>query len=127
MFGIVSGLPAKSMHIRRYTAMIMAAIMLVVSFSATMARASVEAGAGSAVAFSQHHNTAPKPCRRAVLPGAPNACPLMVFAITAIPGNDRGDDLPSSKAHALDWTRLSTSLGEQCQGSSVYRPPRTIV
>ena len=127
MFEIVSSLSAKSMHIRRYTAVIMAAIMLVVSFSATMARASVEAGAGSAVAFSQHHNTAPKPCQRAVLPGAPNACPLMAFAINAIPGNDRGYHLPSSEAHALDWTRLSTSLGAQCHGASVYRPPRTIV
>ena len=114
------------MLLRRITAVVLASIMLAVSFSATMAKASAEPGTSPSITFSQHSETTGRPCHRAVLPGAPSACPLLAFTVTAIPDDEDAHIRPPSQVRDVCWNRLSASRAAQCQATSVYRPPRTL-
>ena len=112
------------MLLRRFTAVVLAAVMMMVSFGATVAKASTELMASPDIAFSQHSDVTGKPCHRAILPGAPSTCPLASFSVSAIPGTETTRFVLSGRVSHLRWNGLTASCAPQWQASAVYRPPR---
>lgn len=114
------------MRFRRAASLLMAVVVLVASLGIATRGASAEGWPHAAVEFVNYQQNVPKPCQKALLPGAVNTCPLSGFSLNAIPT----DGAAYSEAHTVcdvRWQFRNTSLVAQCGDGSPYRPPcRTV-
>ncbi len=106
----------------------MVAILAVVSFSAGFARAAhampaVHAARPAIGAPSGGKAIPAKMCRRMVLPGTANACPLSSFSIGAVFGAPNHGPRASATV-AAGWRLNDAPLPAQRSGLGLYRPPR---
>lgn len=105
-----------------------AALMVVVVFVASFAIAAREPSAelsrkGPPVSeFVNYSISVPKPCQKAVVPGAVNACSLSNISFNAIPAAELDYAIPAA-LHIPHWRISNSSLRAQCGGFSPYRPP----
>ncbi|MGJ4946310.1 hypothetical protein ACQR1W_37540 [Bradyrhizobium sp. HKCCYLS1011] len=112
---------------RRITAALMVLVLATVSIASSVAASpAIAATRVSAAAWSGPYQSVPKPCQKAVLPGAINTCPLAAFSVNGLPSNDPGAAAPSPVVHALHWRTAHLRLPPQCGASSPYRPPRRL-
>ena len=65
----------------------------------------------------------PKPCKKAVLPGAISTCPFAGAGVTALPPSEDLTAQPIAAARTLTWRPHDAALSTQCHASSPYRPP----
>lgn len=110
---------------QRALARLMALVMLAASFAVALHEPAFATSAdGQAVAtVAPLHQQRPKPCRRFVLPGTVNSCPLSSFSFGFIPAVDADHAVPAS-IDATPWRLRNSLLRAQCHGPSLYRPPR---
>ena len=73
--------------------------------------------------WSRTITSAPKPCKRAVLPGTINTCPFAAASFTAFPADDSATAQPVAVTRTLSWRPHDDALAAQCNASSPYRPP----
>lgn len=105
-----------------------AALMAFVVFAASFAIAAHEPSAelsrnGPPVSeFVNYSKSAPKPCQKAVVPGAVNACSLSNISLNAISAAELDYAIPAA-LHIPHWRISNSSLRAQCDGFSPYRPP----
>jgi hypothetical protein len=114
-------------RLRGFTAVLMIAVIGIVSFSAVFARAAQALPAAHAnvptIAMLSGIKTIPiKMCHRMVLPGTVNSCPLSSLSFGAVFGTDASQFPPASVAAA--WRLNDSSLPPQQPGLGLYRPPR---
>ncbi|CCD91516.1 conserved exported hypothetical protein [Bradyrhizobium sp. ORS 375] len=108
---------------RRVVAALIALVMSLVPLLATFdAAAAADLGAHTRQ-WSSTTTPAPKPCRKAVLPGTINICPFAAASLAALPANDNATAQPSVAARTLSWRPQDDALTTQCHASSPYRPP----
>lgn len=116
-------------RLRRFAAALMIVVVAVASLGSAARELSF--GAAGAKAFvaelTKPHAGAPKPCQRAVLPGAVNTCSLVSLNLAGFPAGEPGQIMPDVPVHALLWRIMNSRLPAQCGGSSPYRPPCPIV
>ena len=115
--------------LRRYAAVLMVIVVAVASWASAAREFSFgPAGAKSFVAeLAEPHNGVPRPCQRAVLPGAVNTCPLASFSLASFPADEFGQIMPNTPVHAVRWHIMNSRLPAQCSAPSPYRPPCPIV
>jgi hypothetical protein len=115
--------------LRRYAAALMVIVVVVASWASAAREFSFgPAGAKSFVAeLAKPPAGVPKPCQRAVLPGAVNTCPLASFSLAGFPADEPSQIMPNALVHAVLWHVMNSRLPAQCGASSPYRPPCPIV
>lgn len=79
-------------------------------------------GNHAASEFINYDKSVPKPCRKALLPGALNPCPLSVFSLVAIPA-DEPDHTVARLQKVTHFSVKNIKLYAQCDRFSPYRPP----
>lgn len=104
----------------------MAVVVLVVSLGLATRPVDAEAGHHTAAEFVNYRQNVPKPCHKALLPGAVNTCPLSAFSFNAVPSEGAAYS-PTLAGRDVRWRILTASLAAQCGGYSPYRPPCRIV
>ncbi|WP_315796172.1 MULTISPECIES: hypothetical protein [unclassified Bradyrhizobium] len=107
---------------RRLMAALVALVLSLAPLLGTFEVATADTGAG-APQWSRTTTSAPKPCRKAVLPGMINTCPFAAAGLTAVPANDNPAAQPVAASRTLSWRPYDEALTTQCYGSSPYRPP----
>jgi hypothetical protein len=115
--------------LRRLAAALMVVVVVVASWASAARELSFgPAGAKSLAAeLAKPHAAVPKPCKRAVLPGAVNTCPLASFSLTGFPADEPGQITPNKPVRAVLWHIMNSRLPAQCGASSPYRPPCPLV
>ncbi|MGC2774280.1 MAG: hypothetical protein WA418_01445 [Bradyrhizobium sp.] len=110
---------------RRFAAAMIAIVMsLAPLLGALESAAAATAGkADAARQLSRTRTDAPKPCKKAVLPGTINTCPFAGAGVTAIPTSDGATAQPVAALQMLTWRPHDDALSTQCHASSPYRPP----
>jgi hypothetical protein len=110
---------------RRLAAALIAVVMSLAPLLGTLDVAVAATTTGHAVAqnWSRPATSAPKPCRKAVLPGTINACPFAGASLTAIPADGDTTTQPVATPRTLAWRSYDEALATQCHASSPYRPP----
>lgn len=113
--------------IRRMTAALLVLVLSLASLLGTLNPASASnSGRGEIAEWSGSTIAAPKPCKRAVLPGTVNTCPLAGLSLTAVPANESGTVQPLPAIQVVTWRPHNDVLPAQCNASSPYRPPSRI-
>jgi len=116
-------LGATSTCLRRLTAALMVLVVVVASVASSGPVLSSARGQEPVSEFIKKSTTKPKPCHRALLPGAVNTCPLAGFSFTSIPADEDIYAVPDSAAGSLSWRIINSRLLAQCSGAPPYRPP----
>jgi len=112
---------------RRLTAALLVLVLITVSIASSLvASPAVAATTASAVSLSAAHGSVPKPCHKAVLPGAINTCPLAAFGVNGLPTHDSGTVALPPAVHSLRWQIAHLRRAAQCGAASPYRPPRRL-
>ncbi|CCD85159.1 hypothetical protein; putative signal peptide [Bradyrhizobium sp. ORS 285] len=107
---------------RLVAALIALAMSLVPLLGAFDAVAAADTGV-RAQQWSPTKAPAPKPCRKAVLPGTINICPFAAASLSALPVDDGATTQPMAVSRTLSWHPQDDALTTQCHASSPYRPP----
>ncbi|MGJ4910057.1 hypothetical protein ACQR10_22320 [Bradyrhizobium sp. HKCCYLRH2060] len=107
---------------RRLMAALIALVLSLAPLLGTFEVATADAGAG-VHQWSRTTTSAPKPCRKAVIPGMINTCPFAAAGLTAVPASDSGAAQPVAASRTLSWRPYDEALTTQCDASSPYRPP----
>lgn len=107
---------------RRFAAALVAVAMLATSL-AMPPRALASVGGNDLVQseFVGYDRSVPKPCRKAVVPGAVSTCSVVIVASLLAADGFASPALKSPGA--ADWRMGDGSLAPQCGGFSPYRPP----
>ncbi|MGJ5181078.1 hypothetical protein ACQR16_30445 [Bradyrhizobium oligotrophicum] len=109
---------------RRLVAALVAVAMSLVPLLGTLEAATATTADGvHAQQWSSTTTPAPKPCRKAVLPGTINLCPFAAASLTALPADDGATAQPLAASRTLSWQSRHDALATQCHASSPYRPP----
>nr|WP_041757505.1 hypothetical protein [Bradyrhizobium sp. ORS 278] len=109
---------------RRLVAALVAVAVSLVQLLGTLDTATAATADGVHVQqLSSTTTSAPKPCRKAVLPGTINLCPFAAASLTALPADDSPMAQPMADARTLSWHPRHEALTTQCHASSPYRPP----
>ncbi|MGJ4925521.1 hypothetical protein ACQR1I_09380 [Bradyrhizobium sp. HKCCYLS2038] len=109
---------------RRLVAALVAVAMSLVPLLGTLDTAAAATADGIRTQqWSSTTTPAPKPCRKAVLPGTINVCPFAAASLTALPADDRATAQPMAASRTLSWHPQHDALTTQCHASSPYRPP----
>ncbi|WP_315721978.1 MULTISPECIES: hypothetical protein [unclassified Bradyrhizobium] len=108
---------------RRLVAVLLALVMSLAPLLGTFDAAAAATGDAVAQNWSRPATSAPKPCRKAVLPGTMNSCPFAGAGLTAIPAEEDATAQPVATSRTLAWRSYEEALATQCQASSPYRPP----
>ncbi|MGJ4882274.1 hypothetical protein [Bradyrhizobium sp. HKCCYLRH1065] len=109
---------------RRLIAALIALVLSLAPLLGTFEVATADAGAGAgAHQWSRTTTSAPKPCRKAVIPGMINTCPFAAAGLTAVPASDNPAAQPVAASRTLSWHAYDEALTTQCHASSPYRPP----
>ncbi|MGJ4997054.1 hypothetical protein ACQR0Z_21705 [Bradyrhizobium sp. HKCCYLS3077] len=109
---------------RRLVAALVVVAMSLVPLLGTLEAATAAAADGIPTQqWSSTTTPAPKPCRKAVLPGTVNICPFAAASLTALPADDSATAQPMAKSRTLSWHPRHDALTTQCHASSPYRPP----
>ncbi len=110
---------------RRLVAALVAVVMSLAPLLGTLDAATAAMATGKATAqnWSRAATSAPKPCKKAVLPGTINSCPYAGAIFTAIPADENATAQPVAASRTLTWRRYDDALATQCDASSPYRPP----
>ncbi|CCD98200.1 hypothetical protein [Bradyrhizobium sp. STM 3809] len=106
---------------RRLVAALVAVAMSLVPLLGTLDAATADGV--HAQQWSSTTTSAPKPCRKAVLPGTINLCPFAAAGLTALPADDGATAQPLPASRTLSWHPRHDALTTQCHASSPYRPP----
>lgn len=115
-------------RLRGLAAVLMIAVLTAISLASTVALSSSAAfGRIETAEWDGGHNSTPKPCQRAVLPGAVNSCPLAGFNLNSLPADQSAAKTPDAAVHTLHWHVADARLNAQCGVSSPYRPPSRLV
>ncbi len=113
--------------IRRMTAALLVLVLSLASLLGTFNSASASnSGPREISEWSGSTTAAPKPCKRAVLPGAVNTCPFAGLSLTAVPANESDTVRPFPAVQVVTWRPHNDVLPAQCNASSPYRPPSHI-
>jgi len=115
-------------RLRGFIAMLMVAVIGIVSFSAVFARAAqpspvAQSFAPPIVTLSGTKTMPVKMCHRMAVPGTANSCPLSSLSFGAVFGTADHSSLPPASAAAA-WVLNNSSLPLQQSDLGLYRPPR---
>ena len=121
-------LSRRKTELRRIVSAAFSVVLTLAVFLGTLPAGSPEfsidpaSGNHAASEFINYDKSVPKPCRKALLPGALNPCPLSAFSLVAIPA-DEPDHTVARQQKVAHWSVKNIKLYAQCDRFSPYRPP----
>ena len=111
-----------TVRFRHFAAALMTILVFITSSSISVRAPSAEKSLVALSEFVNYSKSAPKPCQKALIPGALTTCSLLNFSLNAVPAAEPEHAIPASLTGA-HWRMSDTSLQAQCGGFSPYRPP----
>lgn len=121
-------LPRRKTELRRFTGAVLAVVLTLAIAVGSLAVGGEELatdrvdGNRATTELINYKKTAPKPCRKTMLPGVNTSCPSSNLTFVAISADE--SDHAVARLHTVaHWSVNFTKLDAQCDRFSLYRPP----